>query len=427
MRARSIGPRLLAGIACIGMFLLGVVLAALGAIRSRLLAGVACLGMFLFGVVMALLGAILPLVSARLALDLGQAGQLFLAMNLCMLVVSLAVGPLMDRLGLQPPLVAGPLVTGAAVALIALAPGYGALLAGAALLGAGGGALNASTNTLMADLYTDPARKNAALNLLGVFFGFGALTMPFAIASLLERAGLTAIVLGVAAACTAASMLALVLAFPGPKQAGGLRGSEVARFARMPAVLLAGFLLFFESGNEFILGGYLSLFLTRETGASISAASYLLAGFWASIMVARLLLSRILLRVDGYLLVLLSAGGAAASAALLLGTRNQAACFAAIVLLGVSAAGIYPTILGIAGSRFRENSGAVFGILFAIALAGGMSMPWGVGQLARAHGLRTALWLVVVNFAAVLVLGLAVRRVYRTEPAAAREMGSGGI
>ena len=41
-------------------------------------------------------------------------------------------------------------------------------------------------------------------------------------------------------------------------------------------------LLFFQSGNEFVLGGYLATFLTRELTASPATASYCLAGYWAS-------------------------------------------------------------------------------------------------------------------------------------------------
>src|SRR5438128_834078 len=62
-------------------------------------------------------------------------------------------------------------------------------------------------------------------------------------------------------------------------------------------------------------------------------------------------------------------------------------------------ASIYPTTLGLAGSPFERHSGTVFGIIFAIALIGGMVLSWGVGQLARDLGLRIGLtyWLFTVN------------------------------
>ena len=64
------------------------------------------------------------------------------------------------------------------------------LLLAVALLGLGGSALNGASNALVADLHEDPAAKSAALNRVGLFFGFGALFIPFAIGLLLRAAGL---------------------------------------------------------------------------------------------------------------------------------------------------------------------------------------------------------------------------------------------
>ena len=60
-----------------------------------------CAGMFVFGIVMAILGAILPSLFATIALDKAEAGNLFLVMNLAMLIMSLAFGPVVDRFGFK--------------------------------------------------------------------------------------------------------------------------------------------------------------------------------------------------------------------------------------------------------------------------------------------------------------------------------------
>ena len=148
--------------------------------------------MFLFGIAAALLGATLPLLSERLEIGLGRVGTLFLVMNACMLASSFALGALQDRYGMKPPLVAGPLVVGAALLVVAGAESYAQLLLAVALLGVGGSALNGASNALVADLHEDPAAKSAALNRVGLFFGFGALFIPFAIGLLLRAAGLRA-------------------------------------------------------------------------------------------------------------------------------------------------------------------------------------------------------------------------------------------
>ena len=162
-------------------------------IRAGWLSGAAYAGMFGFGIVMALLGAILPVISLRLHFDLAQAGNLFLAMNGAMLGTTLALGPALDRFGMKPAMVVAPLFVAASLGLIAGAGTFKGLIAAVVLLGIGGGALNQATNTLIADLHVDASRKSAALNLLGVFFGFGALFIPFTIGSLLQALGLNTI------------------------------------------------------------------------------------------------------------------------------------------------------------------------------------------------------------------------------------------
>jgi fucose permease len=360
--------------------------------------------MCLFGVAAAVLGATLPLLSERLALGLGRVGTLFLVMNACMLASSFALGALQDRFGMKPPLVAGALVVGAALLAVALAGSFAHLLVGVALLGVGGSALNGASNALVADLHEDPAAKSAALNRVGVFFGFGALFIPLAIGLLLRTAGLRGILFGAAALCVVVAIANALPAYPPAKQAGGLPLAEALRFARDPVVLLLGFLLFFESGNEFIVGGYTTTFLTREIGMDVGVASYSLAGYWFALMLARAGLGRARFPLTGPRLVLASALASAAAAALLVAASRPSLAVAMAVALGATLAGIFPAVLGIAGSRFPAHSGTVFGVLFTMALTGGMTLPWVTGQAAAAWGLRPALGLVAVQFLAVVAL-----------------------
>jgi MFS transporter, FHS family, glucose/mannose:H+ symporter len=365
--------------------------------------------MLVFGVVMALLGAVLPPLSARIGFDLAQAGQLFLVMNFCMLLCSLGLGPAMDRIGMKAPMALGPVAVGGALIIMAFAARFEALLAAAVLLGLGGGALNGATNTLVADLHPDASRKNAALNLLGMFFGFGALLLPFGIGSLLSRLGLVAILSMAAILCAAVALLSAVLSFPRPKQSGGVHAGDVLRFLRVPLVLAFAALLFFESGNEFLLGGYISTYLTREIHMPLAAASYALAGFWAAIMLSRALFSRVLLRVPGPKVIMLSAAISVLASAALVMAHGGLAAVAAAVALGFGLAGIYPTTLGVAGAKFAERSGTVFGLLFTVALAGGMTLPWAVGQIANTSGMRAGLILAPADFFAILLIAAAIR------------------
>jgi len=221
-------------------------------------------------------------------------------------------------------------------------------------------------------------------------------------------------ILGLAAWLSLAmGVLYLTLAFPPPKHAEGLPLAETARLARNPLVLLFGFLLFFQSGNEFIMGGYTSKYLISQFQTSYEGASYILAAYWGSIMLARVISSRLLLRVQGPLVVAGSALGSAAGVTVLLLAGTVTVAALGVVLIGLSFASIYPTILGLAGSRFEEYSGTVFGILFAIALTGGMTLPWTVGQIAQTRNLRLALSLPALNALMIFVLQLLIPKTAR--------------
>jgi FHS family glucose/mannose:H+ symporter-like MFS transporter len=389
--------------------------------RVALLSGAAYGGMFVFGIVMALLGAILPSLAGRLQFATADIGTLFVFMNGAMLASSLVLGLAMDRFGMKPPLALGPVAVAGALVVVIRATSFPMLLAAGVLLGVGGGALNGATNTLVADLHDDPRRKSSALNLLGVFFGFGALFLPFAMGALLAWFSVAKLLAAAAALCAAVGVFAMALRFPPPKQGHALPVADMPRFLRSPLVLAFAFLLFFESGVEFTLGGFISTYLTSAIGvASVSAASWILAGYWASLMLSRAVMSRLALASDPFRTLLASAIGACVGSVLAAVSPSAGVSAFAVVLCGWSLAGIYPTALGVVGARFQSHSGTVFGIIFAVALAGGMILPWIAGQVGGAAGLRWVFVLVAAAFAAVLLMSRVAAHIDRGKAMAAR-------
>lgn len=363
---------------------------------------------------MALLGAVLPVVSAELGFGMARAGDLLALMNLAMLVFSLLIGPALDRFGFRLPLIAAPLLAAAGLAQVAYASGYNQLLVAAPLLGAGGAILNTATNALTADLYPEPKQKNAALNRLGVFFGFGALGLPLAIGRLIETTGLRPVLLGAAALVLAPSVAAAALRFPDPKQSRALALRQVLTRERTPLVALFAVLLFFQSGAEFVIGGFLPTFLTKEIGATLPAASYLFAGYWAALIVARVVLSRLLLGIPGELLVPICAAGSLLVTTGIIAAQTLVPAGVAVIALGFSISGIFPTVLGLAGAAFRDASGTIFGLLFTVALTGGMAAPWLAGRLAEAAGLRWGLSVLTVAFTGIVIISLLIARRLRS-------------
>ncbi len=381
---------------------------------GRLMAS-ACAGMFVFGIVMAVLGAILPALFDRIAFSKGQAGSLFLVMNMAMLLMSLVFGPVVDRSGFKIFLIVCALAVSAALVMFLGAGAYGGLLAAAAILGLGGGGLNGGTNALVSDVFPD--RRGAALNTVGIFFGFGALAIPFLIGALLGWAGLAPILAAAAALALVPAVLFSANRFPAAKHAQGFPMRRAAAIAGHPALWLCAFLLFFQSANEFTMGGWLSTHLHESFGMTATAAAMALAGYWAAMMSGRLLTARLSRRFSGATLVFAGAALSVAAAALVALARSAPAAAAGAVLTGLGFAAIYPTTLAVAGDLFPEFTGTAFSVIFAVALVGGMLSPWLAGRVAEADGVRTAMLIPVGNAVMVLLLHAALSATARRRKA----------
>ncbi len=369
----------------------------------------------MFGVVMALLGATLLPLAQRVQLSPARAGDLFLVMNFGIFLSLLASGPALDRFGTRPVLLFSSLALAVGLLALSQAGQVGHIGAAVFLVGLGGGGLNNGANALVSDAYA--GERGPALNLLGVFFGFGAVALPFTMSALSARFSLAQILAAAAALPAACAATYALLAFPPAVEARGFRLAEAARVAGNPDVLRFAFLLFFQSGNEFTMGGWISTFIARETGAGVRFATLALTGYWAAMMLGRLVSAKLLKHVEEGSLVAASGALAALATGLLLAAETPPAAAAAAVLIGFSYAAIYPTTLAMAGNCFPRFAGTMFSVLFSIALIGGMSAPWAAGHLAEAFGLRAGLALPLLGAAGVTVMALVIwRRVPRGLP-----------
>jgi len=370
-----------------------------------------CAGMFVFGIVMAILGAILPSLFATIALDKVEAGNLFLVMNFAMLIMSLAFGPVVDRFGFKAFLLGSAVLVAASLVLLSVAGSYPAVLAAVAVLGFAGGGINGGANALTADL--NPERRGAALNVLGTFFGFGALTMPFLIGALLQHLGLRAILTIAALLSLVPAVMYAALRFPRPKHEQGFPLAQAAHVVGNPLLWLCAFLLFFQSANEFTVGGWISSYLSEIIGFAPAAASLVLAGYWAAMMSGRFVSSRIVGRLGNARLVLASAVLAFAASLIAAFAQSQLVACAGAILLGLGFAAIFPSTLAVIGEAFPAFTGTAFSVAFVVALSGGMTAPWLTGRIAADSGLRQGMLVPVVACAAIVVLQLVIMRALR--------------
>ena len=371
-------------------------------------------GIFVFGIVMAVLGAILPSLFDRIGFGAAAAGSLFLTMNFAMLVTTLFFGPLVDRFGFKALLAVSAFLVAAAFLLLSFATTNGVVQAGAVVLGLGGGGLNGGTNALTSGIH-EGEKRGAALNVLGIFFGFGALSIPFLIGTLRDLLGLRNILFLATALSLIPFLLYLALRFPKAKQAQGFPIKAAASIVRSPLLWLCALILFFQSGNEFTVGGWISTYLQKTFGLGGSISALILATYWAAIMSGRLLSSRLVRTVRSETLILGSASLALCSAALMALAPSGIAAAAGAVVIGFGFAAIYPTTLAIVGEKFAAFTGTAFSVVIAVGLVGGMLAPWLAGRIAEASSLRQGLIIPVINCAMIVVLSVLVGREMKKE------------
>jgi FHS family glucose/mannose:H+ symporter-like MFS transporter len=363
----------------------------------------ASIGIFVFGIVMAVLGTLfgLPEMRARLHINLAQQGNTFLLLFIGIFVATLAAGPAIDAIGNKTILIFSAVLVAAGMVGFAFAHSFESAAVPALLLGCGGGGLNTSTNALVSDLFGE--NRGSMLNLLGIFYGIGALCIPLVAAAITGRFAIAPqlfLCAGLAAVC---GLLFAVMRFPAAPAAQSFAWRDAFAVARYPGVLILGLLLFCQSGNEASIAGWTSTYV-GEAGVRAQTATFILAGYWAALMIGRLLVARMLQFVSKELLVLASGAGAFLSAAILLTNRSQKMLIVGVLLIGFSYAGIFPTALAIAGDTYRKMAGTVFGLLIAIALVGGMSFPWAVGQISQRWGIRYGMVVPLLGAAGICVL-----------------------
>jgi MFS transporter, FHS family, glucose/mannose:H+ symporter len=366
--------------------------------------------MFVFGITLAILGALfgLPQMRERIHADLAQQGDIFLMLYFGIFVSTIIVGPIIDSFGNKIVLTASAFGVVAGLLGFWVAGSFVVAMAAAFVLGFGGGGLNTASNALVADLYAE--NRGAMLNLLGVFFGFGALFIPLLAASITTHvtiAQLLLIAASLAAICTFAYLL---LPFPQPLESVGFSIFASLRAAKYPAVMLFAFLLFFESGNESAIGGWTSTYVGSVGGAP-RAATWILAAYWAGLMIGRVAGARLLATMRKERLVFFSGIGSAIGTAVLVAWPSLITMATGAGIVGLSFAAIYPTTLAIAADRYQRLAGTIFGLLFAIGLIGGMIFPWAVGHLSEHFGVRPAMLLPLLGAVMITILATAIGRI----------------
>lgn len=363
-------------------------------IHRRTLFVIACLGMLTFGIVLTTLGAVLPSVIERFGIDKAAAGSLFLLMTFGIVIGSLVFGPLCDRYGYKGMLLLATALVVVALEGIAFAPSMEWLRVAVVAIGVGGGVINGATNALVADISVEG--RTAGLSKLAIFFGVGAVGVPFVLGSLLGAFSYSTIIAAIGACVLLPLAITAVARFPEPKHAQGFPLAAAKGLVRDPILLTMGFMLFLESGMEITVGGWTATFFKEELQIADQRALVYLSLYWLGMMLGRIALSTVLRRAAPARLLLSCLTVAFLGAFLLIVAHVASLAALGVFLIGLGFSATFPVVLGFVGDRYPVLSGTAFSIAMVMALTGGMLLPFATGLLGTAYGLRASLLIVPV-------------------------------
>ena len=380
---------------------------------------VALLSVFGLGMCFSLLGSISIKLMPRIKMDQGKFGSLISAFMFTCLIASLIMGVITDSVGYKPVAVFGFVATAVCIFILANAKSYGAVLVPCILLGFGAMALNTAGNTLIPVVLFGGKNLAAASNLGNVFFGIGLFLTPFVVSFLFKKTTYEKAVSALGVIVLLPVVLALKATYPQSEL--GFAVIDAAKLLAEPAVLIAALVLFCYIALDASFCNWLAPFGKEvlassepgmEAGAADASAQRLISLYAIAMMVGRLIASQIsAITVYGSYFI---AGGALISAViifLLVGIKTMKTARILIILSSLVLAPTFPTTIGVTFAKFDSSYGSIFGIIFAVGLAGAVIIPKAIGNMAKGSSVQKSMKLLIPACAILIVLSLAMSKV----------------
>jgi FHS family Na+ dependent glucose MFS transporter 1 len=266
--------------------------------------------------------------------------------------------------------------------VIPLATTLWILLAAALTMGLAKGVLDVGCNTLVQWLYNDKA--GPYINGLHFSFGLGSFIAPILLAQIFKAT--SEIYWGYW--IIAILIIPMAIAFWFLPEPATQMHNEHKNNAPIPflPVLLIVLAFFLYVGAEVGFANWIYTYAIYLKLATTITAAYLTSAFWGLFTVGRLVGVWVSTRIRSKTILFLDLAGCILSIGLIiLGRESAILLWAGSIVLGLSMASIFPTLLMLAGESLQV-SGAITGWFLVGAGAGGMAIPWLIGQAFTASG-----------------------------------------
>jgi fucose permease len=367
------------------------------------------------GLMAAMLGPTLPSLAAHAAVNLSLVSILFPAKSIGVMVGSLFGGRLYDKVNPHR-LMAGILFVMAVI--LAYIPSISSVWVMAAIfvfLGITEGSLDTGGNTLI--IWEHGERVPPYMNGLHFFYGLGAFISPLIIAQALRHTD------DVNLAFWVLTILFIPIALwifriPAPPVR---KSVEEARKGKIdvPLVVLAGCFLFLFVGAEISYGNWIYTYAMASGIGTITSAAYLTSFFWGALTLGRLVsipLANRFKTSDILLADLLC--GILSVGLVLLFPGSQAAVWTGTFLTGFAFASVFPGLFSLVSVN-TAVTGKVSGWMLFGSGAGGIVLPWIIGQLFESIGPQVTIQAILIDTILTLIVLLVILALLRRRRLAA--------
>lgn len=369
-----------------------------------------CLGILVFGIGMITLGSVAPALQTKFSLSEVQIGLIFSVLPFGILAGSLLFGPWCDRYGYKGILVIALIIMTLGFWGIAWLTSYSFLLTLVFFFGLAGGIINGGTSALVADISTD--NKGADLALMGVFFGLGALGLPFLLGSLQSKVSVETILVTAGIIALGAAIGFGVIKLPPPKNINGFPLAQGKKMLSDVFLLLTGFFLFFQSAFEGIINNWTTLYLRDAHQVGDKLGLFALSAYMAGMTVMRLLMGTLFRKTKPVNIVTISMIMLVLACLCIQIGGSGFILMLGMVLFGGGLGCGFPVMLGLIGAVYTQLSGTAFSIAFVLALTGNMILNYLMGLIADQFGIQNYAWMVLFTSLAMSLLAFIIFHKY---------------
>lgn len=362
--------------------------------------------MIAIGFYIACLGPTLPNLASNTGSSLEQISILFSARAFGYLLGSLTIGQLYDRVAGHRMLALIMILAGGMMALVPVLSTLWILALVLLVLGIGEGGVDVGSNTLL--VWVHGKKVGPFMNALHFFFGLGAFLSPVIIAQTLLLSG--DIKLGYwLLAIYALPVAAWFLRTPAPAGAQSKPDQNNPVLNVGLLVWIAVFFFLYVSA-EASFGGWIFTYATAAGLGDANSAAYLTSVFWAAFTAGRLLGIPLATRLKPSSMILSDLFGCLVGMSILIiWSESVPALWIGSVLVGISMASLFPTMLVLAERRM-QLTGRVTRWFFVGAGLGGMFLPWVIGQFFVSWGPQVTLYFILADLLLVLGVSLLILR-----------------